>query len=141
MSHKYLAIDPGNNTGYAIFNELGDVVDNGEIKGHQEFLDWLDAVYPPPTVLIVEWYYVRNKQFNHEGSDVGTLRLIGAIERYAHQHKCTLVKQRSDTLGIGLRYIGMKYPKGVHVPDRVSALAHGVYWLQRNKIRKSRLAK
>lgn len=138
---RYLSIDPGNNTGWALFNEKGDPTESGEIKGHDKFMDWLEEVDPKPDIIIFEVYTIDNRQFNHQGSNVPTLQLIGMIKRYASKNKIKLVESRRVNLKIGLRFMGVKYPPGEHVPDQVSALAHGVFYLTKHNIRKSRLEK
>lgn len=134
--HFYLAIDPGNNTGYAWFAENGDPTDNGAIKGHDEFLDWLEDG-PVAKIIIMEDYKVRPGNSGNHWSNVPTLQLIGAIKRYAKKNNITVEMVQPQNLYMGLRLLGMyeKYaPRTVHVPDRLSALAHGVHWLTKRHI-------
>ena len=149
----YLAIDPGGTTGWALFDEKGDTKGIGKIKGHDDFLDWLeDTVHlhePPVKVFILENYKVGRSggsQFTHSFSDVPTLQLIGAIKRVAKKANITIVEQSPNEMYIGLRYIGLwslyrAGGKAAHVPDEQSALAHGVYYLVKIGLRKHRLDK
>lgn len=127
-------------TGWATWDEHGEVIESGAIKNADEFLDWLEQLTPFPKAVILEGYFV-NPQFggNHSGSDVPTLQLIGAIKRVCTKKKVPLHVQKSDILPVACRYIGFVYSKSL--PDQVSAIAHGAYWLQKNKIRINRRAK
>src|SRR6266496_4107812 len=126
----YIAIDPGDTTGWATFNEQGELIDFQEIKGHDNFLDWLEQ--QNARVYIVESYRVRTSGHINSFSTVPTLQLIGAIKRVAKKKGIKIVMQEvSPALSIGLRFIGMhSIYKGKHVPDRISALAHGTYYLR-----------
>jgi len=137
----WIAIDPGETTGYAIFDDVGELVTNGAIKGHDTFLDWLDERTDVFDGCILEDYQVRNQQFNHQGSRVPTIQLIGAIKRWARKRSIPVHLQRSDVLPVACKFIGFPYKRGIHVPDHISALAHGVYWLQQHKIRKHQLVR
>lgn len=141
----YLAIDPGERTsGWARFGEDGETTGFGAIKGIDEFLDWLED-QPAPRVLIMENYRV-NPAISHAFSKVRTVEVIGGIKRYCRKHSVELVEQRNVVLPIGLRYLGMYevYYRGTkrikHVDDEISALAHGEYYLVKNKIKKHRKA-
>lgn len=137
----YLAIDPGNTTGWAIFDDNGETIEFNEITGHDAFLDWLDERTESFDEVIIEEYRVRNQQFNHQGSTIPTVQLIGAITRWARKRGIPISMQPSSVLPIACKFVGYPYRQGSHVPDRISALAHGVFWLQKKKIRKNRLAK
>ncbi len=127
---NYIAIDPGDNIGWATFDEQGKFIAFGEIKGHDNFLDWLEEQEGCIT-FIVESYRARPGATN-SWSRLPTIQLIGAIKRIAKKKKIKVVEQDpSPALSIGLRFIKMHTTyRGKHVPDRVSALAHGVYYLK-----------
>lgn len=135
---KYLAIDPGVTTGWASFDEKGQTLDFGEIKGIDEFLDFFEGIDHSELEHVICEDYIVDKRVSHGGSRVPTIQLIGAIKRYCHKNKIPLHMQHRAAKDIGIKFIGMKKPKG-HMPDKISALCHGVYWLQRNGIRESRL--
>lgn len=140
----YLAVDPGEKrTGWARFDENGETTGFGYINGIDEFLDWLED-QPRPKVLIMEEYRV-NPGISHAFSRVRTVECIGGVKRFCRKNDVKLVEQRNTVLSIGLRYIGMYqvYYKGTkrikHVDDEVAALAHGTYYLVKNKLKKHRL--
>lgn len=140
----YLAIDPGQkNTGWASYNEIGETEGVGIFNDPDKFLDWLEE--QNPKVVICENYKI-NPGVGHVWSSVPTLQIIGAIKRIVKKQGAQLVLQDNTALGVGLRYLGMHQvyrpvqgkPRK-HVPDDLSALAHGEYFLVKNKIKPHRL--
>lgn len=139
----YLSIDPGKTTGWASFSDSGETLGFGKIKGHDAFLDWLEETQDVKVVILENYKVGRSggSQFTHSFGDVPTLQLIGAIRRVASKRHWTVVEQTPNDMYMGLRYLGLweRYrgpgrPKR-HVPDEQSALAHGVYYLVKHKIR------
>ena len=140
----YLAIDPGGTCGWAAFDEAGILIGMGKIKGHDEFLDWLED--QTPKEYIVERY--RNRIGGrgaavHAFSENNTSQVIGAIKRVAKKRGIIVnLQDPSPGLSFGLRFLGIytKYYSGTknikHVPDDISALAHGTYFLRRAGIQK-----
>lgn len=144
----YLSIDPGEKiTGWAAFDSKGQEIEFGKITGGPEsFMDWLESLVPGPAEIIYENYRV-SPTINHGFSKVVTIQLIGMIKRYAHTRKILLHEQPNTVLKIGLKYAGFYLlyydaagKKKKHVDDEISAYAHGVYYLQKKGIRKSRVA-
>jgi hypothetical protein len=144
----YLSIDPGEKTtGWAAFDKEGKELEFGSITGGPDaFMDWLDSLLPVPQEIIYENYRI-NPAISHGFSKVVTIQLIGMIKRYAHTRKIPLHEQPNTVLKIGLKFIGFytvyydkKGNKKKHVDDQISAFAHGVYYLQKKGIRKSRVA-
>lgn len=134
----YLAIDPGSTrTGWAKFNNEGIVQNIGVIKGADKFLDWLEELVEKEEikVAIVEQYRNRGG-FINDFSIMPTSQHIGAIARILRKRKIPIVYQDpSPCLSIGLRFLGMFTTyNGKHVPDEVSALAHGTYYLKKEGI-------
>jgi len=132
---QYLAIDPGKRTGWASFDEEGKSIEFGAIQGYDKFLDWLETQHPG--LLIVEQYRNRGGLTN-SFSDMPTSQHIGAIRRIAYKKKIPIIYQEpSPCLAIGLRFLGVyKTYQGKHVPDEISALAHGTYYLRKQGIQK-----
>lgn len=137
----YLAIDPGDHIGYAWFDENGIPLENKEINGHNEFMDWLEEE-PVPKAIIYETYRNRPWEKANTWADNKTSQLIGMLLRYMHKNKVEAIKSEPANLYIGLRFLNMyaRYAprRGKarrHVPNGLSALAHGVYMLQKLHIR------
>lgn len=145
----YLSIDPGQNTtGWAAFNERGNEIGFGDVRGGPDrFMDWLESLVPQPKEIIYEAYAI-SPTINHGFSEAVTIQLIGMIKRHAVKHKITLHKQRNTQLKVALRmagfysmYYGANGKLKKHVDDKVSAYAHGIYFLTKRGIRKSRVAR
>lgn len=136
----FLAIDPGKTTGWAAFDEEGTFLAMGKIKGHDAFLDWLEE--QDAKEFIVERY--RNRIGGkatgiNAWSENETSQLIGAIKRVARKSGASVhLQNASDGLAFGLRFLGIysTYYSGgrriKHVPDDISALAHGTYYMRKN---------
>lgn len=144
----YLAIDPGEKrTGWASFAENGDTISMGRIDGDADtFMDWIESLDTQPKVIIYENYRV-SPTINHGFSKVLTSQLIGMIKRHAKKNNIKIYEQPNTVLKIGLKMAGFykTYYKAdgskiKHVDDQVSALAHGIYWLQAHGKRKPRIA-
>lgn len=131
----YLALDPGARTGWAWFDEEGELVDFGIFQSHDELDDFLNE--RQPGVIIYEGYY-NNPSIKQGGSKMPQSIAIGRIHAYCYRTNTRYYEQLSSVLPIALRWAGLRQYKG-HVPDDKSAIAHGVFWLQRHGIRKSRL--
>lgn len=137
---SYIAIDPGTKqVGWAAFDSSGETTGFGVIKGEDAFLDWLEEK-SDVKVIIIEGYFI-NPHKHRTWSAAGTSEVIGAIKRYARKHGIEIVEQRNTDLPIGLRLIGMydvyyRNRKNIkHVDDEISALAHGTYYVVKNKIK------
>lgn len=139
---KYLAIDPGKTPGYACFDKKGTPIDFGEKPSEDALLDWLESDEVNPDEIIVERY--RNRPgMNEWSTGENTTQQIGAIKRVARKKRIPVIEQDpSPCLSMGLRFLGVyqeyygSHGKGKkkHVPDMVSALAHGTYYLRRKGI-------
>ena len=134
----YIAVDPGETTGYALFNSDGAVTEKGKIRGEDPFLDKFEEIAATGTykVLIIEAYRSRPGAIN-AWSKNKTSQTIGAVKRIARKAGMKIVEQEPNPgLVIGLKFLGVShlYPKGKHVPDDISALAHGTYYLRQQKV-------
>ena len=145
----YLAIDPGEGrTGWAAFDESGDDIEFSAIHGGADaFMDWLEALEPAPSEIIFEDYSI-NPAVSHAWSKGGTIQLIGMVKRYARKNSIPVHSQPSTILKVALLHVGLYTvyyksdgSKKKHVDDQISAYAHGVYYLQKHRIRKPRVAK
>lgn len=142
MEASYIAIDPGEKRiGWATFNEKGEVTAIDVFKNEDEMLDWLETL--EPLVIIVESYRARPGQIN-AFNRLPTVQQIGAIKRVARKKKVPVIEQDpSPCLAMGLRFLGLynayydkRTRKLLHVPDQYSALAHGTYYLRKERIQK-----
>lgn len=135
----YLAIDPGQaNTGWAKFDKEGSFLGAGVITGQDKFLDWLEELVFSADIktAIIEQYRNRGGAINGM-STMPTSQHIGAISRVLRKATVPIEFQDpSPALSIGLRFLRMHAAYvGKHVPDDVSATAHGEYWLRKHGVK------
>jgi hypothetical protein len=141
---KLLSVDPGKHTGWAVWTygeskrpklDTADVTETVE-----EFYDILanSKVMRLADMIVYEDYIIRpaakNKFWGHEWNRPPALLIIGAVEYFARANEIKLATQQAAILPIGCGYIGYNYQKGIHVPNQISAIAHGAYWLVKNKL-------
>ena len=145
-SLKLLSVDPGKHNGWATWEyDSGSphLLTMGVTETLEDFYDLLATQgWQDFDQVVYEDYIIRprelNKQWGHEWNSGVALRAIGAIEFFARQHAVQIAKQPASVLPVGCGYIGYSYRKGVHVPNNISAIAHGAYWLVKNKHATSR---
>lgn len=138
----FLAIDPGETTGWATFDQHGNLLDLGQIKGFELFSDWLDYEIEKPSLIIYE-EWVTNPNVPQGGSKQETSQVIGAIRAYARRNGIVVVAQRTSAKPVGYAFAGIKpLPKSRHSEShQYDAFAHGIYYLVKNKITKTALQK
>lgn len=137
---KYLALDPGNSTGWATFVENGDVDGFGTCRTRSEVYEKLIEVRPQ--VIIMEDYRLYPwKAKEQSWSGFETVRIIGAVEYYAYLHNATMVLQEPSIKAIGYRWAGLTKPKNHDLSHETDAYVHGVYYLQKHGIRYPQQAK
>lgn len=126
-----LALDPGETTGYALFDG-GTFIESGEIPTPTPMTMLTLIEGSAPSRVVCESYHIYgHKLRQHSGSDVPTLQLIGGVRlaceileiplyfQAAHQAKgfCSDAK---------LRAWGLFHPSSRHARD---AARHGAYFL------------
>lgn len=133
----YLAIDPGLTTGWALFDDHGTLEDSGQVRGLDQFYRWLTRSCPVPDLVICE-DFILNPNVPQGGSNMIASQVIGVVRAYALEHGLILVMQPSRILKIGYAYAAMRpLPKSRHSESHeFDAMAHGVYYLCKHKIRK-----
>ena len=139
---KLLSVDPGKHTGWACWNYgsgTPSLLQMGVTKVHEDVYELLISLENAKFDQIVyEDYRIypgKMKQgWSHEWQRPPALLVIGALELFARQKSTKMVSQPSSILPVGCGYIGYNYRKGIHVPNNVSAIAHGAYWLVKNNL-------
>lgn len=131
----YLALDPGDTTGWAQFEEDGKGVTFDSFYGKEKLYEFLDAA--APQVIICEDYKLFPwKAANQSWSRLDTVRAIGAIEYWAYLHNAKVIFQDPKIKSIGYMWAGIPKPKNHSESHHVDAYVHGVYFLQKAGIRK-----
>lgn len=140
----YLAIDPGETTGWATFHMNGDLKDFGQIPclDPTVFVLWLEKLDPRPALIIYEGW-VTNPSIPQGGSKQETSQIIGHIRSYAIRSGVVAIEQPNRVKKVGYAYAGIKeLPRSRHAESHQrDAIAHGVYYLVKNKIAKTALEK
>lgn len=82
-SGKLLSLDPGHTTGWSVFQD-GDFVEGGQIQSNPDIsykpvVSFINQI-APDEVVMEKYTIYQHKLKQHAGSDVPTLRLIGALE-------------------------------------------------------------
>ncbi len=124
----YLSFDPGLRTGVVGWTHKGIPLLIAVYKQEEldTFLYTLDTQYLKEVIL--EEYRVNNNKFNHQGSKVYTIQVIGQIKAWARINKIPVVEQRTQAKDIAAMWSQTVVPKG-HMPDKMSAYLHGYYRL------------
>lgn len=138
----YLALDPGDNTGWATFDASGNLVNQGLSPSHagREGLykllqEWHQ--FEKLKIIICEDYLLYPwKGKEQSWSPMDTVRVIGVIEYWCFLTGRQLVLQNASIKSQGYRYAGMKETKNKLASHAENAYIHGVYYLQKFGIRK-----
>ena len=127
-----LVVDPGDTTGYALFEEDGELY----LKGQADFDKFLDFLLKNSfDSIVVEDYRLRKgKQAQQTGSRFQAVQVIGALKYIARQEEIPfeLVSVQAKTLGS--MYSGVKPPSDHKKSHEIDAYNIGIYWLVDNKI-------
>lgn len=136
---KLLSVDPGKATGWAEW-EFPQIrlVRFGEEKPERKFYELLVSGHLTDIdQLVVENYLIRpkdmTKNWGHEWNRGPALQVIGALELWSLEWSIPLKRQEPFNLPVGCGYAGIPYEKKKHLPNMLSAIAHGAYWLVSNK--------
>jgi hypothetical protein len=137
----YVALDPGETTGWAVFDEFGSLITMGQFKLDQqtEILTELISNTPNLKVVICEDY--RNHGFagaraQKRWSRNQTSKNIGKIELLAELRNVPYVLQQNTVKAVGYAWGGLDGPPSNHsISHQYDAYAHGIYWLQSNGVR------
>ena len=130
---EWIAIDPGDTTGWATFTQVQRLP---LAMGEWDVDDYLNHVAEATYGLwVIEDYIIRPKSvqhgYEHQWNKGTALRLIGAVELRARQLHAVVVKQQPSIKPIAAAKSGVPYtPKkrGTHMFD---AILHGSHYLDK----------
>lgn len=143
----FLALDPGETTGWAFLGPEGFpknldpyTESLGQVRGHAPLRRLLRGIQTPPRVVIFETYRIRGHYKNHFGSEVPTIQNIGIIKSYYYDlvdmgFECELVEQEPSVKKMGYGWGGLPQQSNHNTSHQWDAMAHAVYYVCRNKIR------
>lgn len=129
--YKYLAIDPGKTNGWALFDTGAYLRLFGQTTDIYEFLE---SIEPKPHVIIYEDYVI-NPRIKQGGTRPVASIAIGHIEAYSRRYEIELVKQLSSCKFSGYKWAGISETKNHNASHQRDAIAHGTYYLVKNRIR------
>ena len=139
----YLALDPGNNTGYAMFDAGGNLVSQGLLPQrdgrdglYKALQEWHANQRLLTTVICEDYFLYPWKGKAQSWSPLETTRVIGAIEYWCFLTGRTLILQPANIKSIGYKYAGMKETTNKIASHAENAYIHGVFFLQKHGIRR-----
>ena len=137
----YVAFDPGKTTGIASFEDDGSDRSKSVYTGDNLYvvlalLEKFHASNPIKHFIVEDFKLREDKVYDLVGQEGHADRAIGAIEYVAWQLKVPITFQSSSILKTALKWARIK-PRAGHLPDELSAYAHGVHWLIVNNIRRN----
>ncbi len=130
---KYLSLDPGHSTGWATFKENGDADKFGTVTSRVAVYDLLRE-QAPDLIIMEDWITKQGVALG--GDKLETVRVIGAVEFYVYLRKIPLVLQPNTVKSIAYKWAGMVPPKRKSLTHEADAYVHGVYYLQKQGIRR-----
>lgn len=131
----YLAIDPGETSGWASFKKDGTPIDFGQVRQRLGVYDLLKE--QQPKFLVVEDFELFPwKSKEQSFSQFETVRVIGAIEFWAWAKAVPIVLQKPRIKPIAYKWAGLTPQKNHSLSHGPDAYVHGVYYLQSNGILK-----
>lgn len=127
-----LVVDPGDTTGFAMFQDNGELFE----KGQADFSKFLEVLYNSIcSRIIVEDYRLRaGKQAQQTGSRFQAVQVIGALKYHAFLHDVQFELASVQAKTLGSMYSGVKPPSDHKKSHEIDAYNIGIYWLVDNKI-------
>lgn len=145
-----LGIDPGETAGFCLMevdkeNPINTKpLELGQFR-HEDFEDWAKKYIADRDgleLVVIEDYRVY-KQYagRHAGDRLITARMLGKVETLCASLGITYIEQMADVLPIAQKWTQMKMPKNHAVSHQISALNHVRFYLIKNKMDLSALAR
>lgn len=139
----YLALDPGDNTGWCTFDANGEIVNQGlcsNLDGRESLYNLLQEMHKEVRLKLViceNYALFPWKSKEQSWSDLNTPRVIGVIEYWCYLTKIELELQPPNIKMIAYRWAGLTPAKNKKMSHSLDAYVHGIYYLQKNGIRKA----
>lgn len=128
---KYIAIDPGNTSGWAKFDEKGEILEFGQFTLAEQN-KWLDEnITSGLTEVIIEDYMNYAWKEQKKWSKNQTSKNIGAIEMICELRGVPYYLQPANVKKIGYKFAGLgEAPSNHAISHQYDAVAHGTYRLR-----------
>ena len=135
QQHSYVALDPGETTGWAVFRNDGKPLGMGQFKQSEQTRVLTELLHSDVKACIVEDYVNYGHKQQKRWSRNQTSKNIGAIELLCELRSVPLVLQGASVKHIGYKWSGLDGPPSNHsISHQFDAYVHGVYWLQQNMV-------
>lgn len=133
----YLALDPGETTGWAKFDAMGQILSYGQYTQDQQ-TQWLtENLTSDLKAVICEEYRIYNKNRQRNWSRNRTSKNEGAIELLCDMRSVPFFLQPANVKAIGYKWAGLgEAPSNHSISHQFDAVAHGTYWLRQRGILK-----
>lgn len=139
----YVAIDPGESVGMAMFTDTGEDIRKLTLRLPQfrEALAMLMVTDKTYHFIVEDFRLRKDKALDQIGSNIPAARAIGAIEMMVAilGERASITMVQPSVLTSALKAAGFaRYANNrrLHPPDDVAAYAHGVQYLIDNKLRR-----
>ena len=123
---RFFAVDPGETTGWALFEE-GNPVRVGQEKGEENIWKLIDELHLdlPLDFLVIENFRIRPGT-NFAWNSIFPANVIGALKYWAHVHGVKVVLQEPAVKTANVTKLGVK--KSSRYNHAADAVAHGAYF-------------
>jgi hypothetical protein len=137
---KYVAFDPGETTGVAVFDEFGDVIRYWQIYTLGALLEFLETVDQCSDFIVEDFKIFGHKAKSQIGSRGPAQQAIGVIQAHCQKHpKKNIWLQPASVKSIAAKWTQVKVPTNHANSHQVDAYLHGSYFLIRRGIKKTAL--
>jgi hypothetical protein len=138
----YIALDPGDTTGWAAFDERGSLLSYGQFYKRNQ-TEWLtDNISSNLKAVIIEDYTNFGWKQQKKWSKNQTSKNIGAIEMLCELRNVPYFLQPPNIKAIGYKWAGLgEAPTNHSISHQYDAIAHGTYWLRSKGILKPTIPK
>lgn len=130
----YLGVDPGDTTGWALFETPEKMLDWGHVV-YDDIEDWIAGLPEGITVVIVESFQLfGHKAVKQTGSKMKASQVFGMMKLYAKQKGAEFVEQPPTIKAFAEKQSGLK-PTGAHSKShRIDAFNHCIYYFIQKKL-------
>lgn len=131
-----LVVDPGDITGYALFNNEGECLWKDQ-KNFDKTLELLSdgwAIAYPTSIIVEDYRLRKGKQAQQTGSRFEAVQVIGALKLFARLHYIEFELVDVQAKMLGSMYSGVKPPSDHKKSHEIDAYNIGIYWLVKNGV-------
>jgi hypothetical protein len=136
----YIFVDPGEHTGWAMFDVDGNEVDVFTTDSFEKtcaiIFQYINNKLPIKRVIVENFKLYPWKSQVQMWSEFETVQVIGAIRARCLEYNIPYETVPAHNKGMGFMYMGIKEPSHNNPANhQLVAMAHGVFWLQKCGIR------